>query len=210
MREYEVAAHAEFAARKLGAEAMSWGLATFSGANTGIMLRHDSEKVIGRGELLILGYATIYRGYNTDITTTTAIGKPSKEQRELYTATYDSFQAALKIVRPGVTTGEIHDAAEKVVVESGYGKYSFSKLQPILHGIGLNVYEPPYSPEPGRREPSVKLKRGHTLAIEPCITLYDQLKVGGCRIGESLVVTENGRRLLTNGKPDTHESLYEN
>ena len=210
MREYEVAAHAEFAARKLGAEAMSWGLATFSGANTGIMLRHDSEKVIGRGELLILGYATIYKGYNTDITTTTVIGKPSEEQRELYTATYDSFRAALKIVRPGVTTGEIHDAAEKVIVESGYSKYSFSKLQPILHGIGLNVYEPPYSPEPGRREPSVKLKRGHTLAIEPCITLYDQLKVGGCRIGESLVVTENGRRLLTNGKPDTHESLYEN
>ncbi len=210
MREYEVAAHAEFAARRLGAEAMSWGLATFSGANTGIMLRHDSEKVIRRGELLILGYATICRGYNTDITTTTVIGKPSMEQRKLYTATYDSFQAALKIVRPGVTTGEIHAAAEKVIVEEGYAKYSFSKLQPVLHGIGLNVYEPPYSPEPRRRDPSVEIKKGHTLAIEPCITLYDRLKVGGCRIGESLVVTDHGHRLLTDGKADTHELLYQN
>ncbi len=210
MREYEVAAHAEFAARRLGAESMSWGLATFSGANTGIMLRHDSEKIIRRGELLILGYATIYRGYNTDITTTTVIDKPSAEQRKLYTATYDSFKAGLKIARPGVTTGEIHAAAEKVIVERGYGKYSFSKLQPILHGIGLNVYEPPYSPEPRRREPSVELKKGHTLAIEPCITMYDRLKVGGCRIGESLVVTDHGYRLLTDGQPDTHDLLYEN
>jgi Xaa-Pro aminopeptidase len=210
MREYEVAAYGEFAARKIGAEGMSWGLATFSGANTGIMLRHDSEKIIQDGELLILGYATIYRGYNTDITTTTVIGKPSPEQRRIYTATFDSFQAALKTVRAGVSTKEIHEEAERIIVESGYKKYSFSHLQPILHGIGMNVYEPPFSPEPGKDEPSMKLRVGHTLAIEPCITLYDQLRVGGCRIGETLVVTDSGYQLLTNGMAGTHELLYEN
>ena len=56
----------------------------------------------------------------------------------------------------------------------------------------------------------MELRVGHTLAIEPCITLYDNLKVGGCRIGESLVVTEGGHELLTDGKPQTHEMLYEN
>ncbi|MGA2199886.1 MAG: M24 family metallopeptidase, partial [Nitrososphaerales archaeon] len=101
-------------------------------------------------------------------------------------------------------------AAEKVIVERGYGAYSFSRIQPILHGVGLNVYEPPFSPEPGRSEPSVKLRPGHVLAIEPAITLYDNLKVGGCRIGETLLVTETGYQLMTNGKPDTHEALYEN
>lgn len=210
MREYEIAAEGEYAARKLGAEGMSWGLATFSGLNTGLMLRHDSEKVVRSGELLIMGYATIYKGYNTDITVTTVVGKPSKKQRDIYSATYDSYMAALKMVKPGVTTLEVHDAAEKVIVERGYGKYSFSRIQPILHGVGMNVYEPPFSPEPGKKEPSVKLKAGHVLAIEPAITLYDDFKVGGCRIGETLVVTESGYRLMTNGKPDTHDSLYEN
>jgi Xaa-Pro aminopeptidase len=210
MREYEIAAEGEYAARKMGAEGMSWGLATFSGLNTGLMLRHDSEKIVRSGELLILGYATIYKGYNTDITTTTIVGKPSKGQRDIYTATYDSFRAALKATRPGATTLEIHEAAEKVIVESGYGAYSFSRIQPVLHGVGLNVYEPPFSPEPGKKQPSVKLRPGHVLAIEPAITLYDNLKVGGCRIGETLLVTETGYRLMTNGKPDTHEFLYEN
>jgi len=210
MREYEIAAEGEYAARKLGAEGMSWGLATFSGLNTGLMLRHDSEKVVRSGELLIMGYATIFKGYNTDITITTVIGKPSKKQKEIYTATYDSYLAALKVTKPGATTLDVHNAAENVIVERGYGPYSFSRIQPILHGVGMNVYEPPFSPEPGKKEPSVKLKPGHVLAIEPAITLYDDLKVGGCRIGETLVVTENGYRLMTDGKPETHESLYEN
>lgn len=210
VREYEIAAEGEYAARKKGAEGMSWSLATFSGLNTGLMLRHDSEKVVRSGELLILGYATMFKGYNTDITTTTVIGKPSERQREIYSATYDSFRAALKAVRPGATTLEIHEAAERVITERGYAKYSFSRIQPILHGVGMNVYEPPFSPEPGMKEPSQKLKPGHALAIEPAITLYDDLKTGGCRIGETLVVTETGYRLLTNGKPRTHEVLYEN
>ncbi len=209
MKEFEIAAEAEFAARKMGAEGMSWGLATFSGVNTGLMLRHDSEKKVRSGEFLILGYATIYKGYNTDITTTTVMGKPSKAQRSLYTATYDAFIEALRATRPGASTLQIHEAAERVIVESGYGKYSFSRLQPILHGVGMNVYEPPWSPEPGRKEPSMKLKPGHVIAIEPCITLYDNLKVGGCRIGETLAVTDAGYSLLTDGKPETHDALYE-
>jgi Xaa-Pro aminopeptidase len=209
MREYEIAAEGEYAARKRGAEGMSWGLATFSGLNTSLMLRHDSEKIVRNGELLIMGYATIYKGYNTDITITTVIGKPSKRQKEIYTATYDSYLAALKATKPGATTLEVHDAAEKVIVERGYGKYSFSRIQPILHGVGMNVYEPPFSPEPGKKEPSVKLRPGHVLAIEPAITLYDDLKVGGCRIGETLVVTDNGYQVMTDGRPATHDLLYE-
>ncbi len=210
LREYQVAAEAEYAARRLGAEGMSWSLATFSGLNTGLMLRYDSDKVIRTGEFLIMGYATVYRAYNTDITATTVIGKPTAEQRKVYTATYDAFSAALRRVRPGVETVELHNEAQKVIKEHGYEKYSFSHLQPILHGIGLNVYEPPWSPEPGRSEPTMKLLAGHTLAIEPCIALYDNFKVGGCRIGESLAVTENGYELLTDGKPEAHASLYRN
>ena len=209
MREYEIAAEGEYAARKLGAEGMSWGLATFSGLNTGLMLRYDSEKIVRKGELLIMGYATIYNGYNTDITITTVVGKPSEKQRQIYTATYDSYLAGLKATKPGATTLDIHDACEKVIVERGFGKYSFSRIQPILHGLGMNVYEPPFSPEPGKKEPSMKLRPGHVLAIEPAITLYDDLKVGGCRVGETLVVTENGYRLMTDGRPETHDSLYE-
>src|SRR5438445_12208221 len=107
---------------------MSWCLATVSGINTALMLRHDSDKVIRNGEFLILGYATIYKAYNTDITTTTIIGKPTPEQRRVYTVTYDSMLAAFKAVKPGVQTRDIHEAAERVIREPGHSKYSSSHL----------------------------------------------------------------------------------
>jgi Xaa-Pro aminopeptidase len=210
MREYEIAAEGEYAARKLGAEGMSWSLATFAGPNTGLMTRHDSDRVVRKGEFLILGYATIYKAYNTDITTTTIVGSPTAAQKRLYTATYDAFSAALKATRPGATTLELRDGAKSVVDEYGYSQYSFSRLQPILHGVGVNVYEPPWAPEPGRDGPSAELRPGHVIAIEPCITLDDNLEVGGCRIGETVLVTETGYELLTDGKPETHDMLYEN
>lgn len=209
-REYEIAAEGEYAARRLGAEGMSWSLATFAGPNTGLMTRHDSDRVVKSGEFLILGYATIYKAYNADITTTSIVGSPSAAQKRLYTATYDAYTAALKATRPGATTLELRDAAEEVVDEYGYSPYSFSRIQPILHGVGVNVYEPPWAPEPGMDEPSAKLKPGHVVAIEPCITLDDNLEVGGCRIGETVLVTETGYEVLTDGKPETHETLYEN
>jgi len=210
MREYEIAAEGEYAARKLGAEGMSWSLATFAGPNTGLMTRHDSDRVVKKGEFLILGYATIYKAYNTDITTTTIVGSPTAAQKRLYTATYDAYSAALKATRPGASTLELRDAAEEIVDEYGYSRYSFSRIQPILHGVGVNVYEPPWAPEPGLDGPSAELRPGHVVAIEPCITLDDNLEVGGCRIGETVLVTETGYELLTDGKPETHESLYEN
>jgi Xaa-Pro aminopeptidase len=209
MREYEIAAEGEYAARKLGAEGMSWSLATFAGPNTGLMTRHDSDRIVRKGEFLIMGYATIYKAYNTDITTTTIVGSPSAAQKRVYTATYDAYSAALRATRPGATTLELRDAAEEVVDEYGYSQYSFSRIQPILHGVGVNVYEPPWAPEPGRDEPSAELKPGHVIAIEPCITLDDNLEVGGCRIGETILVTENGYEVLTDGKPETHDILYE-
>jgi Xaa-Pro aminopeptidase len=210
VREYEIAAEGEYAARKMGAEGMSWSLATFAGPNTGLMARHDSDRIVKKGEFLILGYATIYKAYNTDITTTTIVGSPSAAQKRLYTATYDAYSSALKATRPGASTRGLRDAAEKVIDEYGYSQYSFSRLQPILHGVGMNVYEPPWAPEPGMDEPNAKLKPGHVIAIEPCITLDDNLEVGGCRIGETILVTETGYEVLTDGKPETHDTLYEN
>jgi Xaa-Pro aminopeptidase len=128
----------------------------------------------------------------------------------VYTATYDAYTAALNATRPGAGTRLLRDAAEKVVDEYGYSQYSFSRIQPILHGLGMNVYEPPWAPEPGMDEPNAKLKPGHVIAIEPCITLDDNLKVGGCRIGETVLVTATGYEVLTDGMPEAHEILYEN
>ncbi|MEM3684534.1 MAG: Xaa-Pro peptidase family protein [Conexivisphaerales archaeon] len=198
LKECELAGMAENEARRLGAEGVSWSFATFSGDHAGLMYRHDSEKRLKEGEFLILGYATIYNGYNTDITATTIVGeRPNGEQKRLFSAVYESYREALAMVKPGLTTQSISERAAAVLREAGIpDSNSFVSFQPLIHGIGMNVYEPPFSPDPGARTPSTKLEPGHVLAVEPAVASFDKPSKGGVRIGETLHLVDGGYEIL--------------
>lgn len=207
-REYEVAAAAEYAAKREGAQGVSWNPATFSGTNTGLFLRYDSEKRIRYGDFVILGYAFVYEGYNMDITVTTVVGEPTEEQRAVYSAVWDAREAAIDAVEPGATAREVRDAAHDVVERRGFGDHSFVDYQPIFHGLGMNVYEPPLAPEAGTDEPNDELRAGHVLVPEPGIYFTDEPSRGGVRIGEPVLVTDDGSERLARVVPDRHDDLY--
>ncbi|WP_137285897.1 M24 family metallopeptidase [Halorussus salinisoli] len=207
-REYEVAAAAEHAAKREGAQGVSWNPATFSGTNTGLFLRYDSEKRIRYGDFVVLGYAFVYEGYNMDITVTTVAGEPDREQREVYSAVWDAREAAINAVEPGATAREVRDAAHAVIDDRGFGDHSFVDYQPIFHGLGMNVYEPPFAPEAGEDEPNDELETGHVLVPEPGIYFPEEPSRGGVRIGEPVLVTDEGSERLAQVVPDRHEGLY--
>jgi Xaa-Pro aminopeptidase len=208
VREYEVAAAAEYAAKREGAQGVSWAPATFAGTNAGIFLRYDSEKRLRYGDLTILGYAFIYEGYNMDITVTTVVGEPNRTQREMYTAVWDAREAAIDAVEPGATGREVRDAAAAVVEDAGFADRSFTRYQPIYHGLGMNVYEPPFAPDANRDEPDDELEPGHVLVPEPGVYAVDEPSLGGVRIGEPVLVTEDGCERLARVVPDRHDDLY--
>lgn len=208
VREYEIAAEAEYVAKKEGAQGVSWNPATFSGTNTGIFLRYDSSKRLRYGDFVILGYAFIYEGYNMDITVTTIVGEPSEEQRRMYSAVWDAREAAIETVEPGVTGREVRDAAEAVIADRGFEAMSFSDYQPIYHGLGMNVYEPPFAPDAGGEEPNHSLEPGQVIVPEPGVYNPDDPSRGGVRIGEPVLVTEDGAERLATVVPDRHDDLY--
>ncbi len=198
VRECALSGLAEAEARALGADGVSWSFATFSGTHAGMMFRHDTTKRMKLGEFLILGYATIYNGYNTDITVTTVVGeRPTPQQKKLYQAVLVAYDRALSMARPGVTTASISRRAAETLRNRGIkdGR-SFATFQPLIHGLGMNVYEPPFSPDPGFDEPNHKLSRGNVLAIEPAIAHFDRPELGGIRVGETVVVEARGPRVL--------------
>lgn len=208
VREYEVAAVAEHAAKRAGAQGVSWNPATFSGTNTGLFLRYDSEKRIRYGDFVVLGYAFVYEGYNMDITVTTVVGEPTPEQRDVYSAVWDAREAAIDAVEPGATAREVRDAAHSVIEERGYGDHSFTEYQPIFHGLGMNVYEPPFAPSGGTDSPDDDLRTGHVLVPEPGIYFPEEPSRGGVRIGEPVLVTQDGHERLSRVVPERHEDLY--
>jgi Xaa-Pro dipeptidase len=208
VREYEVAAEAEYVAKQEGAQGVSWNPATFSGTNAGIFLRYDSAKRLRYGDFVVLGYAFVYEGYNMDITVTTVVGEPSQEQREMYTASWDAREAAIEAAGPGVTARDVRDAAAAVIDERGFADISFTDYQPIFHGLGMNVYEPPFAPDAGGEEPNHTLEPGHVIVPEPGVYATEEPSRGGVRIGEPILITETGTERLAQVVPDRHDDLY--
>jgi Xaa-Pro aminopeptidase len=133
--------------------------------------------------------------YHADMTRTFVRGEPTAEMRRRFDVTDEARRAALDAVEPGTTGAEVHDAVCDVYEEAGYPTLRSAPdtevgfIHSTGHGVGLDVHEGPrVSPDGG------ELRPGHVITIEP--GLYDP-DVGGVRIEDLVVVTEDGFENLT-------------
>ncbi|HHY94127.1 MAG TPA: aminopeptidase P family protein [Firmicutes bacterium] len=191
VREYEVAAAAEYAMRKQGSEMEPFITNIASGVNACIFERISTDKRIREGELVIVDLGAVYRGYTGDLGRTVCVGKPKPQQREIYKVVYEAIQAAINAVKPGVTCAEVDAAAREVIASRGYAKYEHKFATGHQLGYGLHG------------EPAVNkgvdfvLKPGMVMALEPRVTVYDDPEVGGVHLEEAVLVTESGHQLLS-------------
>ncbi len=134
-------------------------------------------------------------GYHGDMTRTFVVGEPDDTVSEWFDRTHEAFDAALDAVEPGVTGAAVHDAVCDVyedaeiptlrsdpTAETGF-------IHSTGHGVGLDVHELPRVAPDGD-----ELRPGHVVTIEP--GLYDP-SVGGVRIEDLIVVTDDGYENLT-------------
>jgi Xaa-Pro aminopeptidase len=133
--------------------------------------------------------------YHADMTRTFVKGDASPELRHRFEVTDAARRAALDAVEPGVTGEAVHDVVCDVYEEAGYPtlrsdpETEVGFIHSTGHGVGLDVHElPRVSPDGGELQP------GHVVTIEP--GLYDP-SVGGVRIEDLVVVTEDGHENLT-------------
>ncbi|WP_435318072.1 M24 family metallopeptidase [Haloarchaeobius sp. TZWSO28] len=133
--------------------------------------------------------------YHSDMTRTFLKGEASETQREWYEVTDEARKAALDAVEPGATGEEVNQAVVDVYQEAGYPtiftdpQTETGFIHSTGHGVGLDVHEGPSISIRGE-----ELKPGHVITIEP--GLYDP-DVGGVRIEDIVVVTEDGYENLT-------------
>lgn len=188
MTEIQVANELDFYMRKLGASGISFDTIVASGERSALPHGVASEKEIEKGDFITLDFGCYYNGYVSDMTRTISLGQPRHEQlKEIYQIVLDAHLKVGEAARPGMTGIELDAVARDYITEHGYGE-AFGHS--TGHGIGLEIHE---NPMVSKRATNIFVPN-NTITDEPGIYLPG---VGGVRIENDLVITEDGSRMLT-------------
>jgi Xaa-Pro aminopeptidase len=185
--ESEIAGELEFAARRAGADGMSFETIVAGGKRSALPHGRATRAAIPRRGFVVIDSGVVFEGYCSDMTRTVHVGRASREERRWYDAVLEAQLAGIAAVRPGVTAGDVDHAGREVLRQAKLDKFFTHSTG---HGVGLEIHEPPRLGT-GQKE---KLQVGMVVTIEPGIYVPDK---GGIRIEDMVVVTAKGCEVLT-------------
>lgn len=185
--EAQLALELEFEMRRRGAEGRAFDFIVASGERGAMPHGRASSKQLASGELVTVDFGAVLNGYHSDETVTVSVGQPDERQREIYDLVLTAHDRAIAAVKPGMSCRELDAVARDYIQSLGFGDYFGHGLG---HGVGLEIHEKPtLSP----RSDAV-LSPGMVVTIEPGVYIPGW---GGVRIEDTVVVTDDGCRLLT-------------
>jgi Xaa-Pro aminopeptidase len=157
--------------------------------------RLATDKLARNSDLAFIDIGAMWNGYFADIGRTTIIGKPSKQQKTIYTAVYEGLMAGVEKMRPGFTNIDAADAIINKVGDYGLAEHMFSLF--IGHGIGVGANEPPYIGETLPGATGVEFKPGMVFAVEPLVWVPEVRGGGGVRIEDMVLITDGEAEILS-------------
>ena len=177
----------EFAAHEAGVEQMAFSTIVAGGERSALPHGRASSAPIPSQGFVVCDFGVILAGYCSDMTRTVHVGRPQPEAQSGYEAVREAQQGALDAVKPGVTAGEVDQAARKLLYNHGLGKFFTHSTG---HGLGLEIHE---APKIAAAQKEV-LRPGMVITVEPGVYLPGKW---GVRIEDTVVVTETGCEILT-------------
>ena len=158
-----------------------------SGRHTAMVHRRASVRRLERGDPVYLCFCNMasFKQYKLGFDRQFFVGSVTDDQARLYETTVAAQQAALATLRAGVTAETVHFAAEEVYRTAG-----FAPGYRTGRAIGVSYLE---QPELKAGDKTV-LRPGMTFAVDGGITVPETF---GARIGDSVVVTDEGFEYLT-------------
>jgi Xaa-Pro aminopeptidase len=187
MTEIAVAAELEHAARLAGAERMSFDTIVASGERSALPHGRATMAKLPRRGFVTLDFGVVLDGYCSDMTRTVHLGRALPEELEVYDAVLEAQESAVSAIRPGVSVGEVDEAARSVLRRRGLDAF-FSHS--TGHGVGLEIHEGP------RLAANQKqlLEQGMVITVEPGVYLPGKF---GVRIEDMVLVRSQGAEVLT-------------
>jgi Xaa-Pro aminopeptidase len=204
--EYQIAAVMTNTYFSMGCERSAYAPIVGSGPNSVILHYSANKRRMDSGEVVVMDVGAECSDYATDVTRTVPVnGKFSAREREIYEIVLGAQKAAIAAVKPGMKAGRGAGTLQQIAFDyinthgkdqrgAPLGKYFTHGLS---HHVGLDVHDP--------AEPGVELKPGMVITIEPGIYIPEENI--GVRIEDTILVTENGCRVLSGALPKEVEEI---
>jgi Xaa-Pro aminopeptidase len=139
------------------------------------------------GDVLVSGAGANIDGYRSELERTMIVGEPNEEQRRAFEAMLALQSRAIEVMAPGVPAGEVELATVQLAEDLGVAA---NLRHHVGHSIGLEGHEAPFLD----RGDDAVLEPGMVFTVEPGVYIKE---VGGFRHSDTVVITEEGRRVMT-------------
>jgi len=193
--EYQLEGILEQSFKHQGAQHMAFQPIVGAGEQSTILHYERKDHALEQGHLLMIDVGAEWDHYCADISRTFPVdGKFGDRQAEVYNLVLEAQNSAIAAVRPGITVGEIHEAAEDVFRKAGYIDYF---IHGTSHHLGVDVHDD--------ADYNLVLSAGMVITVEPGIYIEEE-KIG-IRIEDDILVTDNGYRILSTNIPRRIEAV---
>ncbi len=151
-----------------------------------------TSKPLAANDVLMFDTGCVWDGYFSDFDRNFSMGRPSSAANDAHKMLFDSIEAALAILKPGITSATLFDEMDKIlrpgktIGTKDVGRYG--------HGLGIQLTEPPSHTS----WDTTVITSGMALTIEPSITYGDGLLMVA---EENVLVHEGYVELLSRRAP---------
>jgi Xaa-Pro aminopeptidase len=186
VRETDIVAEGQYAARRLGSE---WDAFTFrmtSGPRSAYPDGNATDRIIQRGDMGFIDVGILHYGYLGDFTRSFVVGEPIPRQTEIISAVTNAMLAAQEAAKPGMPARDLHRVCVDALAEAGLAEHFFHHAG---HGLGLGVEPPMITPES-----EDVMAEGDCFTIEPGVYLRG---FGGARMENDLILYADGVESMT-------------
>ena len=153
-----------------------------------------TDRVLRPGDPAFFDILHSFNGYRTCYYRTFAIGSASPAMADAYKRSRDYMDAAISIVKPGITTAEVVKLWPKAQ-EFGFANEEAAFALQYGHGVGLSIWEKPiFSRLVSLDHPEV-IEEDMVFALETYWPASDGWSAA--RLEEEVVVTKDGCEVIT-------------
>ena len=153
-----------------------------------------TDRVLRPGDPAFFDILHSYNGYRTCYYRTFAIGSASAAMNDAYKRCRDYMDAAISIVKPGITTADVVKLWPKAE-EFGFANEEAAFALQYGHGVGLSIWEKPiFSRLVSLDHPEV-IEEGMVFALETYWPASDGWSAA--RLEEEVVVNKDGCEVIT-------------